>query len=77
MQQMKPIGIIIMIAGIVLMIFGALFLMADKIPFLGNLPGDIHMRGRKWSVWFPVTTCILLSIILTLLINLVARFLRK
>ncbi len=74
---MKPIGIIIMIAGIALMIFGALFLVADKIPFLGNLPGDIHIRGRKWSVWFPVTTCILLSIILTLLLNLFARFLQK
>ncbi|MFW6151506.1 MAG: DUF2905 domain-containing protein [Verrucomicrobiota bacterium] len=77
MQPMKPIGIIIMIAGIALMIFGALFLVADKIPFLGNLPGDIHIRGRKWSVWFPVTTCILLSIILTLLLNLFARFLQK
>jgi hypothetical protein len=43
------------------------------MPFLGRLPGDIHVQRERWSLYFPVTTSILLSLLLTLLVNLLWR----
>lgn len=60
------IGIILIIAGIVLH-FGGRFL------HFGDLPGDIHIEGEKFHFYFPVVTCIFLSIILTIIINLISR----
>ena len=48
-------------------------LLAPKIPFLGRLPGDIHLRGKNWSFSFPIVTCIVISVVLTLLLNLFSR----
>jgi hypothetical protein len=49
-------------------------LVAGKVPFLGKLPGDIHIEKPGFSFHFPVITCLLLSLVLTIIINL---FLRK
>ncbi len=59
--------------GIVLVVLGFLFLVAPKIPFLGRLPGDIHYRGKNFSFHFPLATSIVISIILTILLNLFTR----
>ena len=59
--------------GIVLVVLGLLFLAASKIPFLGRLPGDIHYRGKNFSFHFPLATSIVISIILTILLNLFTR----
>lgn len=59
--------------GIVLVVVGFLFLVAPKIPFLGRLPGDIHYRGKNFSFHFPLATSIVISIILTILLNLFTR----
>jgi Zn-dependent protease with chaperone function len=74
---MKEIGILMIVAGAVSLLAGAVILMAGRLPWLGNLPGDIQLRGKNWSFAFPVVTCILVSIILTMLINLVARLFRR
>lgn len=59
--------------GIILVVLGLLFLAAPKIPFLGRLPGDIHYRGKNFSFHFPLATSIVISIILTILLNLFTR----
>ncbi len=59
--------------GIVLVAVGFLFLVAPKIPFLGRLPGDIHYRGKNFGFHFPLVTSIVISIILTILLNLFTR----
>jgi hypothetical protein len=41
-----------------------------KIPWLGHLPGDISIKGEKFSFYFPITTCILISIALTFILSL-------
>jgi DUF2905 family protein len=52
--------------GIALVILGLLFSLAGKIPWLGHLPGDIYVQRGRFTFYFPVTTCLLISIIMTL-----------
>jgi hypothetical protein len=52
--------------GIVLVILGLLFSLGGKIPWLGHLPGDIYIQRGRFTFYFPVTTCLLISIIMTL-----------
>ena len=47
------------------------------VPWLGHLPGDIHYEGKNASFHFPMVTCIVLSIILTVLLNLVLRLFKR
>ncbi len=63
----------LIVFGVVLALLGGLLLLAGKIPFLGRLPGDIIIRRENWSFYFPLTTSILLSILLTLLLSLFGR----
>jgi hypothetical protein len=55
---------------VLIIIVGVLLLVGDKIPWIGRLPGDIIIRKEKFSFYFPITTCIIISIILTLLFTL-------
>lgn len=63
----------LILLGLVLAGLGLALLVAPKIPLLGKLPGDIHLRGKNWSLSFPVVTCIVISVLLTLLLNLFSR----
>ncbi len=68
----------IILAGIILIIVGALVYGFGKLNLpLGRLPGDFRIEGRNGSFYFPLTTSILISIILSVLINLIGRFWRK
>ncbi|MCE2454060.1 MAG: DUF2905 domain-containing protein [Nitrospinae bacterium] len=73
MEPFGGFGKALILLGAVLMVLGVVFVLAPKIPFLGKLPGDIHLRGKNWSFSFPVVTCIVISIVLTLLLNLFSR----
>ena len=70
---MDSLGKMLILFGVVLALLGGLLLVAGKIPFLGRLPGDILIRRENWSVYFPLTTSILISILLTLLFSLFSR----
>lgn len=74
---MKNIAFMLLVAGGLLIIMGLLFLLAGKIPWLGNLPGDIHIKGKNFSFHFPLMTCILLSVLITILINIIMKFFGK
>lgn len=63
----------LIVLGVVLALVGVALLLAGKIPFLGRLPGDIVIRREHWSFYFPLTTSILISILLTLLFSLFSR----
>lgn len=75
---MENIARFLMIGGIVLFLIGGGVYLAAKfgIP-LGRLPGDIRIEGKNGSFYFPLASSILLSIILTVLLNLVFRLWRK
>ena len=59
-----------LILGAVFFAIGLLLLVSPKIPWLGRLPGDILIRRKNFTFYFPLATSIILSIILTVLINL-------
>ena len=67
------LGNMLILFGVVLALLGGLLLLAGKIPFLGRLPGDIIIRREHWSFYFPLTTSIVISILLTLLFSLFSR----
>jgi hypothetical protein len=75
---MESIARYLMIGGVILFLIGGGIFLASKfgIP-LGRLPGDIRIEGENGSFYFPVTSSILVSVILTIVLNLIARFLRK
>ncbi len=74
---MNDLGRLLVGVGLVLLIAGGLLLLLGRtgIP-LGRLPGDISYRGRNLSVYFPLGTSILLSVVLTLIFYLLSRFRR-
>ncbi len=65
---MPAMGKMLIILGVVIILIGVGLLLADKIPFIGRLPGDIYVKRERWSFYFPITTSILISIILTLIL---------
>lgn len=74
---MKNLGMLLLIVGSVTAAIGLVLLVAPKIPWLGNLPGDIHVRGKNTEFHFPVATCVVVSIILTVVLNVVLRLFRR
>lgn len=69
-------GKIIIIAGIILILIGIIiYCCGDKLSWIGNLPGDIKLEKGNFSFYFPITTMVLLSIILSLILKLIRRFL--
>jgi hypothetical protein len=74
---MAEIGKSIIFLGIMIIIIGVILLFNDRLPFnLGKLPGDISYKKENFSFYFPITTSILISIVLSLLFYLFAKFFR-
>ncbi len=59
--------------GIVTVLIGAFFILVAKVPWFGRLPGDIIYRREGLTIYFPVATMILVSLVLTILLNIVWR----
>ena len=74
---MNDLGRLLIGVGLVLVIAGGLLLLLGRTGFpLGRLPGDISYRGRNVSVYFPLGTSILLSVVLSVVVWLVQRLRR-
>jgi hypothetical protein len=67
---MSELGRFLIIIGAILVLVGVVLYLSPKIPWLGHLPGDIVIKREKFSFYFPLGTCILISIILTLILYL-------
>ncbi|MBK8418526.1 DUF2905 domain-containing protein [Candidatus Villigracilis saccharophilus] len=75
---MENIARTLMLGGIALFLIGGGIYFAAKFGLpLGRLPGDIHIEGENGGFYFPVTSSILVSVILTILVNLIIRFWKK
>lgn len=72
---MQEMGRILIVLGVVLIVIGGLAMVLSRtdIP-LGRLPGDIVYKGKSTTFYFPVATCIVLSIVLSLIAYLIGRF---
>lgn len=74
---MSDLGRILIFLGLLLVVAGLVILGLNRLNIpLGRLPGDFNWRGRGWSVSFPLVTCLLLSVLLSLLLWVV-NYLRR
>ena len=65
------IGILVVIVGVVVYFFG------NRLGFLGRLPGDIRIEGEKGGFYFPIVTCILLSVIISVVVRIIQWFMQR
>ncbi|WP_059102781.1 DUF2905 domain-containing protein [Shouchella shacheensis] len=70
---MNEVPKFLIIAGVVLVVIGLLWQVVGRFLPLGKLPGDIFFRGENTTFYFPIVTCIILSIVLSLLFGLFRR----
>jgi hypothetical protein len=70
---MAGLGKTLIYLGIVIVIAGVLVSVSDRLPWLGHLPGDIHIQRERFSFHFPLTTCIGISIVISLVAYLLKR----
>ncbi len=68
-KMMILIGAFLVVAGILLIVF-------QKIPFLGKLPGDILIKKDRFTLYFPLATSIILSILISLVLYLIGKFMK-
>ena len=61
---------IMILIGILFIIIGILFSFNEKIPFIGHLPGDIHIKLGHTEICFPIISCVIVSLIGSLILNI-------
>lgn len=71
MQDFSAFGKILVVLGILIAILGIFIIMAGKIPYIGRLPGDIYIRRKNFTFYFPLATSIIISIVLSILFWLI------
>lgn len=74
---MRNVGGILIFVGMFFVLLGMACLLFERWLFWGQLPGDIRYEGRRLSFYAPITTCLLISALLTLLLNVVLRWLAR
>jgi len=72
-----PLGKMLLLFGLLMVLLGLVLLVAGhfsgKVPWLGRLPGDISIQRGTWTFYFPLATCLIISVVLTLLFSLFSR----
>lgn len=79
-MDLQAIGRILLVGGIAVALLGGLLLVLARIPFfsrLGSLPGDIRIEGQGFSCFIPIVSMILLSVALTVILNIVIRLINR
>jgi hypothetical protein len=70
---MAGFGKTLIYLGLFLVALGLIFSLGGRIPWLGHLPGDIYIQRERFTFYFPLTTCIIISAIITLVLYLFRR----
>lgn len=78
-EGFQGFGKTLVIIGVIIIVVGVLFMVSEKLnfPFFGKLPGDIHIKGKNFQVYFPIATSIVLSVLLTLILYVISYFSKK
>ncbi len=71
---MQAIGKGLIVVGALVVILGLALMFSDKIPFLGKLPGDLSIKRGNFQLYVPITTSIVLSLVLSLILWVLAQF---
>ena len=73
MFDFSSLGKFLIVIGLVVAGIGLVLLFAGKIPWIGRLPGDFFYRGKNFTFYFPLMTCIVVSVILTFILWFISR----
>ena len=73
MFDINSLGKSLILFGIVLIIIGAILTLGGRLPWFGRLPGDIYVQKKNFTIIFPITTSILVSVLLTIIMLLFKR----
>lgn len=73
MFDFSNVGRFLVVVGLIIAGIGLVMVFAGKIPWIGRLPGDFFFQGKNFSFFFPLTTSILISVILTLILWFINR----
>jgi hypothetical protein len=68
MGEFQGLGKGLIIVGILLIMIGLVVIFFDKIPLIGKLPGDIAIKGKNWSFYFPLASSILISVLVSFIL---------
>lgn len=74
MSDHPNFGWILLTLGLIVAGIGLIWILAPSIPWLGHLPGDIRIEGKNYRFYFPLATCVLLSLLLSLALWAIRRF---
>ena len=72
----QSIGKILILVGVFIVVLGLSLVLWQRVPFLGRLPGDIFMQKGNLQLFFPIATCLIVSILLTVAVNFIIHLLR-
>ncbi len=68
------VGRVLIVLGLIILVLGVIFTLGERLPIrLGRLPGDIVIRGKNSMFYFPLATCLLISVVLSFLMWLFGR----
>lgn len=70
---MHDVGKLLVVFGVLIALAGVVLMLAGRVPWLGRLPGDIHVQRGGWTFYFPLATSLLLSLVLTLVLWIFGR----
>ena len=77
MEPMQQLGRLLLSVGTMFILIGTLFCFGPKLPFrLGRLPGDISYRGEHGTFYFPIVSCLVISVVVSLILWLINQFRR-
>jgi hypothetical protein len=77
MSNLSDLGRILLVIGGAIVVLGVILLVVGRVPFLGRLPGDIAFRRGNTSFYVPIVTCLVLSVALTIVVNLLLLLFRR
>jgi uncharacterized protein HemY len=69
----NELGKLLIVFGVLITLAGVVLVAVGRVPWLGRLPGDIHIERGNWSFHFPIVTSLLLSVLLTLVFYFIGR----
>ncbi|TME32951.1 MAG: DUF2905 domain-containing protein [Chloroflexi bacterium] len=71
-MELAQFGRLLVLIGAVILGIGVLLVVADRVPLVGRLPGDIRVSGDGWTIYAPIATSLVLSVLLTVVLSFVA-----
>jgi hypothetical protein len=73
MDHLEPLGRALVVIGLFITVLGAIMILTPRVPWLGRLPGDIVIQRDDLTIYIPITTMLVVSVVLSVVLNLIGR----